>query len=209
MFKNALVLVGFAMAAVLSMPARGGTIDTFSFTESGWSDYTIGSGVLIPEPTNLLTGSFTGSVEPDGFIEQGDLTQFSVQYANGELVLGSSSLNELSLFSYDTAPAGGPSSLDFAGNPGDATNVCIGAATSLDPVCTLDFNVLYAPGTVVAVEIDGTPDFVSSSAPQITLVSSSTTSAVPEPASLFLECIGLGVVVILARLCPRFVGFLA
>jgi hypothetical protein len=77
MFKNPLVLAGLALAAVLSMPAHGETIDTFSFNESNWSEYTLGTGILIPDSSDMLTGSFTGIVEPDGFIQKGDLTQFA------------------------------------------------------------------------------------------------------------------------------------
>jgi hypothetical protein len=168
---------------------QGSTIDTFSFTESGWSEYTVGTGMLTPDPLGTLVGSFTGIVEPDGFIEQGDLLQFSVEYTSGGVAFGSMPLNQLTLFSYDTNPAAGLSSLDFAGTADDPTNVCVGAATSLDAACTFDLTQPYAPGTVGAVELNGLPHFVSSQAPQITLASSVTT---PEPASLFL----VGVVLI-------------
>ncbi len=74
MFKSTLVLAGLAVAASLSMPAHGETIDTFSFTETGWGEYAPGAGISAAAPNTVLTGTFTGIVEPNGFIEQGDLT---------------------------------------------------------------------------------------------------------------------------------------
>lgn len=145
-----------------------------------------------------MTGSFGGVVEPNGFIEQGDLTQFSVQFEAPGFLPAAILRRQLSLFSYDTAPAGGPSSLDFAGTISVTANVCIGAATSLDPNCAY-FNQPYLPGTVGTVQLDGALDFVSSSAPQITLLSSVNTTAAPEPASIFFACICLVVIAILGR----------
>jgi hypothetical protein len=199
MFKNTLVLAGFAMSVALSVPAHGETIDTFSFTDTGWSEYALGVGTLTPSPSTVLNGAFTGVVEPNGFIEQSDLTQFSVQFESPNFSPYSLLQQELTLFSYDTASGGGPSSLDFAGTPGGFTNVCIGAATSLDPNCAF-FNQPYLPGTVGTVLLNlGDRDFVSSSAPQITLVSSTFTTPTPEPAPIFLGGIGLAVIAILAR----------
>jgi hypothetical protein len=199
MCKNLLVLAVFSIAGVLSMPAHGNTIDTFDFTESNWSQFALPSGTLIPVSSDTLTGSFTGVVETNGFIELGDLTQFNAQFDSAGVVDGFLPLTGLSLFSYDTAPAGGPSSLDFAGIPGGGMNACVGAATSLDPACAF-LNATYPPGTVgTTLLFGGAFDLVSSSAPQITLVSSVTTSVAPEPSSIFIECIVLVVIAILAR----------
>ena len=164
MFKSTQVLAGFALAAALSMPAHGGTIDTFSFTETGWSENTPGMGITPPFAATVLTGTFTGSVEPNGFIEQSDLTQFSVQFESLGILNYDLTQQNLTLFSYDTAPGGGASSLDFAATQGGLSNMCIGAATSLDSNCAY-LNQPYLPGTVGTVLLNlNERDFVSSEA---------------------------------------------
>lgn len=176
--------LGYAMLALstgilTSPPARGATIDTFDFTETNWSAYTVGGGVQSPVLGDTLTGSFTGTVEAGGLIEQVDLTAFSVSFSkNGNPVSGIV-LPDLTLFSYNLN--GGSSSLDIAGTLGAPNNICVGAATALDANCTLDFQVAYPAGTVGVVELATLPDFVSSSFPTITLVSSVTTVTTPEP----------------------------
>jgi hypothetical protein len=93
----------------------------------------------------------------------------------------------------------GSSGLDFAGNPGVFTNVCIGAATSLD-IDGAFFDQPYLPGTAGTVLLNfGDRDLVSASAPQITVLSSANTSAAPAPASILLECICLAVITVFAR----------
>jgi len=200
MCKNTLLPAALGMAFILSIPAHGATVDTFSFTENGWSEYSLLSGAAAPLSDTIVTGTFSGVLEPDGFIELGDLTQFSVQFYFPGSSVYSFSQPALTLFSYDTAPGGGPSSLDFAGTLDDPANICIGAATSLDPNCAY-LGRAYPPGTLGTVQLNtGVVDYVSSTAPQITLVSSVGSSATaPEPASIFLECIGLAVIGILGR----------
>jgi hypothetical protein len=138
-------------------------------------------------------------VEPNGFIEQSDLTQFSVQFESLGVLNYNLTQQNLALFSYDTTPGGGASSLDFAATQGGLSNMCIGAATSLDSNCAY-LNQAYLPGTVGTVLLNlNERDFVSSSPPQITLISSITPTSAPEPAPIFLECIGLAVIAIPGR----------
>jgi hypothetical protein len=178
-------------AGILTSPeARGATIDTLDFSESNWSFYPTLSPV-----SGTLTGSFTGTVEADDLIEQGDLTSFSVSFTVGSL-FEIIPLAELTLFSYNLN--GGPSSLDIAGMP-QPVNICVGAATALDPNCTVDFEVAYPAGTVGVVELGDVPDFVSSSFPTITLVSSVTTLTTPEPPYALLMAIVLIVIGLLRR----------
>lgn len=180
MFKHSLA-VGLIAVAALAMPsAYGSTIDTFSFTESNWDYYSFPTGVGGPTPGGTLIGSFTGVVEADGFIEQGDLSAFSAHLFPFAPTIGRGSLT---LFSYDTN--GGASTLDFAGELSQFTNICVGAATALDANCTDNFNVAYPAGTVGVASVGGLANFVSSSFPVIMLVSSVTTNpppaTVPEP----------------------------
>lgn len=193
-----------ALSTVISAAARADTIDTFTFTEGNWSGYRLVAGVGSPQLGDTLTGSFTGVVEPSGFIEQKDLTAFNVDFSDNGGVVANLGLGDLTLFEYDIN--GGVSSLDFAGTLGAVHNVCVGAATSLDANCTLDFEVAYPAGTVGVVEIASLPDFVSPAFPAITLESSLTPlmpipapaplATAPEPASAFLLLIGAALVFI-------------
>ena len=207
---QSLPLAGVLAAAVLmAWPARGDTIDMFTFTESNWSAYTVGAGVQSPVPNALLTGSFTGAVEPGGFIERGDLSAFSAAFTVDGTLVASINQFQLTLFEYDTA--GGASSLDFAGIFGAPNNICVGAATALDPNCTVDFTVAYPAGTVGTVELAALPVYVSPDFATITLESSFTPwmpdpaqapspGAVPEPSSIFLTG---SVLLVVSRLLRR------
>ena len=55
-----------------------------------------------------LTGSFTGTVEPDGLIERSDLTSFTATLITGTPppIIASIDLSELTEFSYDTTGGG-------------------------------------------------------------------------------------------------------
>ena len=179
-FKT-LPLLAIAGLLVVSSGAYGATIDTFNFIEPNVYE----NGAPAGGQTFEFAGSFTGAVEASGFIEQADLSAFTVQLAdsNGNPIPQySMGLSSLTLFSFDAN--GGASSLDFAGTPEIAlSNFCVGAATALDAACTFNFGYTYPVGTVGVLLLQGPAD-LSSSFPQITLVSSVTTppsSAAPEP----------------------------
>jgi hypothetical protein len=186
---KALTLPIIAILAAIQ-PAWATTVDTFDFTQTGWNVFIPGTGTF-PDPTGLLSGSFTGAVEPNGFIEQGDLTAFSAVFTPAADVGGVAlALNQLTLFSFATA--GGASSLDFAGSPN--TPFCSGAAATLAGNCTFDFLLTYPVGTDAVAYLGLGGFFVSASFPTVTLVSSITTNpppSVPEPVSLALLGAGL------------------
>lgn len=70
--------IGCIGAAVFAMAAgaRASTVDTFSFFQGGWG----GDAVL--------AGSFTGTVEADGYIEQSDLSAFYAVFSAPEIADG-------------------------------------------------------------------------------------------------------------------------
>ena len=128
-FIASLKTLTLAIIAVLAavQPGWATTVDTFDFTQTGWSVFFPGTGTF-PDSTGLLSGSFTGAVEPNGFIEQGDLTAFSAVFTPADPTpFTPLALNQLTLFSFDTA--GGASSLDFAGSASD--NILSAAARRL------------------------------------------------------------------------------
>lgn len=188
-FLTLLKILMLPMITVLAavQPTWAATVDTFDFTQTGWN--LVGGG---PEPTALLNGSFTGTVEPDGFIERSDLTAFSAVYNDPGSAFINMPLNALTLFSFDTN--GGASSLDFAGNP-SYVDFCVGAASVLDPNCTVGFHETYPAGTNAVVFASLFPLAFTASFPTLTLVSSVTINppapSVPEPASLALLGSGL------------------
>lgn len=144
----AAVTCGFGMA--VSATAQATTIDTFNFTQTGWNYilHTSG-GVGEPDPGGILTGTFTGTVEPSGLIELGDLSSFSVLHTDSAGVALGESLPSLTLFSYDIN--GGASSLGVAGPEipyvGAGHTICVGAAAALSPICAgaPSFSILSFP----------------------------------------------------------------
>jgi len=62
-----------------SAALEASTVDTFDFTQNGWE---------VTGSTGVLTGSFMGAVEADGFIDAQDVGSFSSQLAwsNGETI---------------------------------------------------------------------------------------------------------------------------
>ncbi len=181
----AVAAVGCAMA---SPPARAATIDTFSFTQSNWlASFVKGSMVQTQGQVagGLLSGTFTGIVEPGGLIRLGDLSAFSDNFTDTLAPMGvattAMNLGDLTAFSYLTA--GGPSTLDIAGTLDNGGN-CVGGAVPFSPACTFNFGFTYPPGVFGAVFVAGdtVPIAVALDQPVITLVSSVTTPpAVPEP----------------------------
>ncbi len=108
----------FAVALLAAPAARATTIDTFSFSQSGYT-FPGGSG-------GVLTGSFTGSVEADGYIELADLTNIQVQFQYGPITLFG--YGPASFFSFSTT--GGGSTLDLETSIGLNSFACVGAVAA-------------------------------------------------------------------------------
>lgn len=159
-------------------------IDTFSFSNfGGWS--LVDSG--------LLSGQFTGAVEPNGFIELADLSAFSVQgFILGSPILDAVKAN-LEFFSFDTngGPNGIQSSLGFIAPDGTST-ACSGAPAVLDLRCNPGG---ANPAATRADILDG--GFVIASMPgqtTVTLGSSVTTPEASPWAMMLTGLAGLGLV---------------
>ena len=172
---------------VASQIAGATIIDTFSFTQVGWTKVIGTSGIIqagAPDPGGMLSGTFSGVEEASGLIGQADLTSFSATYSDSN---GSSTQAQAPFFSYNVN--GGASSLSFAGfleNDG----FCAGQAIFLLPAC-FNFNT-YPAGTNGLVHGGAFPIFITQDQPTITLVSRITEPpppspvAAPEPASFLL-----------------------
>jgi hypothetical protein len=183
------VLAAIALLGISAGLAQASTVDSFTFTQSGFS----GGGTL--------TGSFTGTVEASGLIEQVDLSSFNAAYTvpltGGGALTAYFYQPDVTLFSIapGTSFVDGPnSSFDLAAVNALTGNVCSGAAAAFD-VCGA------AGGAVGFTNITGgasTTQFAN-----LTLVSSTTTgpgAAAPEPASLGLcGLAALALVVALVR----------
>ncbi len=188
-----LLLASLAISAATLSPVRATTVDTFTFQQPGYAQL---SGAL---PIPFMTGSFTGAVEPSGFIELSDLTSLSMTDNQGVFW----SLADLKFFSFDTN--GGNSTLGVIANGGTVDDVnaqataCIGAPAALSPVCnpngTPAGDLGYELLSFFVLNRDA-PFATSTTQPSVTLVSSVVTppaapTTVPEPASLALLAAGL------------------
>jgi hypothetical protein len=190
-----LMMVG---SLVLAGGARASTINTYSFTQTGYAGPPF-------DGTNLF-GTFTGTVDSSGRIGLADLTSFSVtmnEYYFGGL-LGDFTATSPTFFSFDTG--GGPSTLAFAAPfpsasaPGVPNEICVGAAAA--------FGLCGGAGGFVGVwhlvNISGSDVyFTTSQFPVITLVSSETTAVTPIPATLPLFASGLGALAWLGKSSRR------
>ena len=175
----ALAASAFLATAAMAPAASAAMIDTFSFS--------ISSGWTVPLATTIY-GQFTGTVEPDGLIELGDLSSFQLNaYYVGTQLLDPT-VGNLLFFAYNTG--GGASSLGII-DQGPTTIACIGAPSDLSLLCNpggqnpIANAVMVFLGTV----IDTTPDLAT-----VTLISSQNT--VPEPstwATMLLGFAGLGI----------------
>ncbi|MGB7976699.1 MAG: PEP-CTERM sorting domain-containing protein [Roseiarcus sp.] len=168
-FPVVLAWCGFALTA------RAAVVDTFSFTTSGWG-------------ISTLSGQFSGTVEPDGLIEQTDLTAFQATGFNGARGINLSGPGSLSFFSYNTA--GGASSFDLIATVfnGITTTVCIGASATLSPTCNPQ-GTNPAP-TRAVILVDSIPFDFTSDPPAVTLVSS---VPVPEPGTWATTLLGFAI----------------
>jgi hypothetical protein len=186
---------------VASQIAGATIIDTFSFTQEGWTKVIGTSGAIqagAPDPGGILIGTFSGVEEASGLIGQADLTSFSATYSDNS---GSSTQAVAPFFSYNVN--GGASSLSFAGflyNDG----FCAGQALFLLPAC-LNFNT-YPAGTDGLLHGGTLPIFITQDQPTITLVSRITELpptpspvVAPEPASFLLVPAGAAMVSVLLR----------
>jgi PEP-CTERM motif len=160
------------------------TIDTFSFTQGGYTN----GGII-------LSGTFTGTVNSNGFIELADLSNFSdtFEYVSGLLtVTDLGYLTGLSLFSFNAQSPIDSGSLDFAGQVGLGANLCVGGAAAFGSCGGTGSRGAYANS------------FFTDEAPVVTLVSS-ITSGVPEPstwAMMLLGFAGIGFMAYLRKSKP-------
>lgn len=187
-YSSAVCAAAFSVAAILAPPiAKASTIDTFSFTQSGYT----GGGTL--------TGSFTGTVETNGYIELSDLSAFNATLTVPTIAgtsIGYFYLTNLKLFSILPGPNGPNSSLDFyAQTSGIAQNVCVGAAAAFD-LCGAGGNVAGI-GNTIGVGDASTPNF--SILQLVSSVPTSPPATAPEPAS----CSFCGLALIAAGLWRR------
>jgi PEP-CTERM motif len=155
--------------------ARAATIDTYDFTQGG---YTFNGSPFL---TGVLTGSFTGNVESSGFIEIADLSSINVTFTTTialEGVFQAFGVGPATFFSFDTAQ--GPGSLDFEtaiDNVGGVVS-CVGA------VAAFGFGACGLGGVNGFV----TPIWTTQALPVVSLVSSVT--IVPEPSTWAMMMIG-------------------
>jgi hypothetical protein len=143
-----------------------------------------------PQP-GILFGTFTGTVEPDGFIQLADLTDIDVM---SNIFFGALTRANFSLFSFNTT--GGSSSLDFiASDPTIPVLACAGASIALFAPCNaFGRDPTDATATVFTFE----PLFIFD-IPTITLASS---TPIPEPPTWAMLLAGVAGIA-LARIASR------
>lgn len=172
------------IAAHSPFHAGASTVETFSFTQSG---YAVGT----------LTGTFTGTLESDGSIQLADLTAFSISYSinlgpPSGIETDSYSLQDLKLFSFMPGTNGPNSSLDFfagitTGTPG---SICVGAAAAFG-LCGQGGNIAgedhlrYAQNPFLFIT---TTEFAA-----VNLVPPTST---PEPPTLWMWGLGAGLAIV-------------
>jgi len=173
--------IGVAILPLAS--AEASTIDTFSFTQDGYAD------------DGTVTGTFTGTVETDGFIEADDLSAFNANFTATDPVTGGNTegffyQTDLQLFSFLPAVDGPNSSLDFyAQTPGLGQNLCVGAAAAFG-LCGVSSNAVGV-ATTIGIGNDSTADL-----PVLTLISSVNTSPVETPEPAMVPLCGLALVAV-------------
>lgn len=161
--------------AGLNLPAPAAVIDTFDFSIP----------VVVPG-FGPFSGSFTGTVEPGGLIEQNDLSAFAVSQAGVQKAF----LSGLALFSFDIDV--GASSLDVIAYAFFAPpfEFCVGAASVLSRFCETEVGTPNPPGTTSVVFPNGTAIADTSSDPITVVLVSSVNTAVPEPSTWGMMVIG-------------------
>jgi hypothetical protein len=167
-----LALAGYAA------PVRSAVIDTFSFSDiTGWQ-------TPPDDPSSYITGTFAGTVESNGHISLGDLTDFNISAFtpfNGPFGGG---LSGLSFFSYDTNA--GPSTLGFEWHNVDFA-ACMGAPVGFSPSCHPLFP--NSPSALAVLLAADNPSDFTTNFPTITLISSVNTAA-PEPSTWAMMLVG-------------------
>jgi hypothetical protein len=188
---GAIPLAGWIAAAMLCATSAGAaTIDSFTYTQQGWSS------VFGQDETGLeLTGAFTGVVGPGGYIELGDLTAFSATLGIPGGTPHPLLLGDLAFFSFGTTS--GPTTLSFAAEF-DGNWTCMGLASTYFPGCNPDGS---NPAEILGVfNTQRIPVLISDEAPAVTLVSSVDTTPptgpvdpapIPEPAAWATMLLGL------------------
>lgn len=169
MMKRLIALGSAAFIALTGLApcAHAAVVDTFSFSNVGdWSRV----------DTGFVSGQFTGTVEPNGFIELADLSAFSVEgFLIGRPVLLIDDKAKLQFFSYDTK--GGASSFGFIVEDSPVA-ACSGAPSVLDLECNPGGNNPAQTGAVILV--DG---FVDATTPDQTSVTLASSVSAPEPST--------------------------
>ncbi len=119
-------LFAFCLFMPVAHDAQASVLRTFDFTQSGWISPGDPGG-----SAGYATGSFSGYVEPSGYLELSDLTSFNLDLRtfSSEVTGG---LGDLSLFSYK--PGGGASTLDIEWSH-LGIQFCMGASVQLAPAC--------------------------------------------------------------------------
>ncbi|HVW84927.1 MAG TPA: PEP-CTERM sorting domain-containing protein [Bryobacteraceae bacterium] len=179
--KAAIITALLLAPALIPGEAKASTLKTFTFTQTGY-------------PVNdILTGTFTGTVEADGSIQQADLTGFTASYAANlgrfGIQMDTYTLPNLQLFSFIPSIDGPNSSLDIfasvtSGPPG---SVCVGAAAA--------FGLCGVSGNLAGVDHLRYPQnpFLWTTTTQFALVQlvPAQPAATPEPATAGLCALAL------------------
>jgi hypothetical protein len=176
--RNALACIGASLLScalsVAAVDSAGGkTIDTYEFTQGGYT----APGSL----TGVLSGAFTGTVEPDGVMDLTGLSSISLAF---EFDAGGTSTGvAASLFEFDMLL--GPSGLNLivpvtSGAPG-LRPICVGQ------VAEIGFDGCGPGGVRGDFTLFPGVEFSTQDLPVLTLVSSVN---VPEPATWMTVLIG-------------------
>ena len=182
-------LSGLIGVALLAAPAHA-AVETFSFVSGPYMIL----GTTVPIDAGI-TGTFSGTVEGDGYIRIGDLMSFeaTIHFSDVVSVSGPLALGDLSLFSYNTD--GGPATLFVKGrhfSPDISGIACMGLPTVADPDCAtgspsalamFHYAWTHLPGPLTGADVRA----YTTAAPTITLLS---TTAAPEPSTWALMALG-------------------
>ena len=182
-------LSGLIGLALLAAPAHA-AVETFSFVSGPYMII----GTTVPIDAGI-TGTFSGTVEDDGYIRIGDLVSFeaTIHFSDVVSVSGPLDLGDLSLFSYNTD--GGPATLFVKGrhfSPDISGIACMGLPTVADPDCAtgspsalamFHYAWTHLPGPLTGADVRA----YATAAPTITLLS---TTAAPEPPAWALLMLG-------------------